>query len=303
MALIVCKECGKEFSDKADKCPNCGCPVEFSQVSSQVEAPKAASSPTPQPVPQAVSVTPTPAAPTSEPKKKNSKMAVTGFILSLIFCVPVFPFIGLILCIIALRNKAYKNGLAKAGIVIAIIALVLGAYIWGNNDDTSSTTPSASSEASTTASNKTDSTVKEENTVATPEPTEAPTPEPTPAETKEEFMASCEEPDYKDLARYPDDNIGKRIKLKVKISQILQGGLFDSNEYYRVYTDTSGYDLYLDDEYFMYDERIDDDTKLLQDDIIEVYGEFAGTETVTRALTGTKEDVPSFKAYYIDIIE
>ena len=79
--------------------------------------------------------------------------------------------------------------------------------------------------------------------------------------------------------------------------------MFDSNEYYRVYTDTSGYDLYLDDEYFMYDERIDDDTKLLQDDIIEVYEEFAGTETVTRALTGTKEDVPSFKAYYIDIIE
>lgn len=26
MALITCSECGKEFSDKADKCPNCGCP-------------------------------------------------------------------------------------------------------------------------------------------------------------------------------------------------------------------------------------------------------------------------------------
>lgn len=28
MALIVCSECGKEFSDKALKCPNCGCPTE-----------------------------------------------------------------------------------------------------------------------------------------------------------------------------------------------------------------------------------------------------------------------------------
>ena len=27
MALIKCNECGKEISDKADKCPNCGCPV------------------------------------------------------------------------------------------------------------------------------------------------------------------------------------------------------------------------------------------------------------------------------------
>lgn len=26
--LVKCPECGKEMSDKADKCPNCGCPVE-----------------------------------------------------------------------------------------------------------------------------------------------------------------------------------------------------------------------------------------------------------------------------------
>lgn len=28
MALITCTECGKEFSDKAAACPNCGCPTE-----------------------------------------------------------------------------------------------------------------------------------------------------------------------------------------------------------------------------------------------------------------------------------
>lgn len=28
MALIKCIECGKEFSDKADACPNCACPTE-----------------------------------------------------------------------------------------------------------------------------------------------------------------------------------------------------------------------------------------------------------------------------------
>lgn len=27
MALIVCPECGKEYSDKANACPNCGCPT------------------------------------------------------------------------------------------------------------------------------------------------------------------------------------------------------------------------------------------------------------------------------------
>lgn len=29
MALITCPECGKEFSDKASACPNCGCPITY----------------------------------------------------------------------------------------------------------------------------------------------------------------------------------------------------------------------------------------------------------------------------------
>ena len=31
MALIKCSECGKEISDKAKTCPNCGCPVNKNQ--------------------------------------------------------------------------------------------------------------------------------------------------------------------------------------------------------------------------------------------------------------------------------
>ena len=30
MALIKCPECGKQVSDKASSCPNCGCPVSSS---------------------------------------------------------------------------------------------------------------------------------------------------------------------------------------------------------------------------------------------------------------------------------
>ena len=29
MAMINCAECGKEFSDRANACPNCGCPIEY----------------------------------------------------------------------------------------------------------------------------------------------------------------------------------------------------------------------------------------------------------------------------------
>ena len=35
MALIICSECGKEFSDKAGACPNCGCPVSEMEIKEQ----------------------------------------------------------------------------------------------------------------------------------------------------------------------------------------------------------------------------------------------------------------------------
>ncbi len=32
MALIKCPECGKEISDKAASCPNCGCPINNQKI-------------------------------------------------------------------------------------------------------------------------------------------------------------------------------------------------------------------------------------------------------------------------------
>ncbi|WP_301955878.1 hypothetical protein [uncultured Eubacterium sp.] len=36
MAMIKCVECGKEFSDRASACPECGCPTEYSVDSNNV---------------------------------------------------------------------------------------------------------------------------------------------------------------------------------------------------------------------------------------------------------------------------
>ena len=44
MALITCSECGKEYSDKAPACPNCGCPTQPGEVA-PVSSPKAKEQP------------------------------------------------------------------------------------------------------------------------------------------------------------------------------------------------------------------------------------------------------------------
>ncbi len=38
MALINCPECGKETSDKATTCPNCGCPIKRAETKIMVKA-------------------------------------------------------------------------------------------------------------------------------------------------------------------------------------------------------------------------------------------------------------------------
>jgi len=37
MALINCEECDKEFSDKAESCPNCGCPITAKEVNENIK--------------------------------------------------------------------------------------------------------------------------------------------------------------------------------------------------------------------------------------------------------------------------
>ena len=89
MALIRCPECGKEISDKAADCPNCGAAV----------------------------------------RMKHSVVGIIGFILSILglflgiygafLCI-----ISIILCIIGCFEKDKKHGFAIAGNIISFIFIL-----------------------------------------------------------------------------------------------------------------------------------------------------------------------------------
>ena len=148
----------------------------------------------------------------------------------------------------------------------------------------------------TTAAEETTTQPKTEETATEEETTVAET------ESEDEFKSSCQEIGYKKLLRTPDDYVGQRIVITAEVQQVIDGGLFDDSKYYRVQTDNSGSGYYFDDEYFMYDNRVNDDMKILDKDVLKIYGEFTGLETIKRAMTGTKDEVPAIKAYYIELI-
>lgn len=293
MAMINCPECGKEISDKAATCPNCGAPVERCKAPEiEVQSSKNLSERYRK----------------RDEKSKASKLSIVSLVLSIIGCTYIF---GAICAIIDLLKK---DGRKKTYSIIALcicavwffLLVIVGLPSSDKTDDTKTTDKieviaDANSTAPEEIENNTssDSSDETESTTETQAETESNS---SPEFTKEEFAASCQQIPYKNLLRNPDDYIGQRIKITAKIQQVMQGGWLDDNQYYRVQTDNDGYEWYFDDEYFMYDYRIDDDTKLLQDDVLIIYAEFAGLETVTRALTSTKEEVPAIKAYYVEII-
>nr|DAJ64406.1 MAG TPA: zinc-ribbon containing domain protein [Caudoviricetes sp.] len=121
--------------------------------------------------------------------------------------------------------------------------------------------------------------------------------------SEDDYKAECQTVDYKELCRYPEKYEGTKIVVKVKVSQIIDANFSGSEKAWRTYTDNSGYGFYADDEYYMLDKRGGDAVKILEDDIITVYGEFTGLEKITRALTSTTDELPRVEVKYADLVD
>jgi len=119
MALITCKECGKEISSKAEKCPNCGCPV--NNVTQNMNSYNMAGQVTPPLTP----VQNTQNIPGNNPSNnKNTGLGIAALVLSVLGCT---FWLAIVLAIIDLCQK---NGRKKTCSVIALVVsgiwLVIG---------------------------------------------------------------------------------------------------------------------------------------------------------------------------------
>lgn len=178
------------------------------------------------------------------------------------------------------KNKPpiYKRWWFIAIIVLIVLSAIGGSGSSSDGSASSSTTKASASTASSAAS-------------VVPEISE------------DDYKAECQSVDYKELCRYPEKYEGTKIVVKVKVSQIIDANFSGSEKAWRTYTDNSGYGFYADDEYYMLDKRGGDAVKILEDDIINVYGEFTGLEKITRALTSTTDELPRIEVKYADLVD
>lgn len=112
-----------------------------------------------------------------------------------------------------------------------------------------------------------------------------------------EYKESCESFDYKMIARDPELYRGRKACFTGKVIQVLENG---NNIVLRVNV-TKGSYTYEDTIYVNYTRENSSESRILEDDIITMYGSLAGLETYKTVLGGSIT-IPKIYAEYIELI-
>lgn len=107
---------------------------------------------------------------------------------------------------------------------------------------------------------------------------------------KQSYMKQCKTYSYSKIQRKPDKYDGKKIKVSGTVIQVMEGWLDTVS--LRI-EDSSGNVWYVSYGYS------DNESKILENDKVTVYGESTGTETYTTVL-GNTQTIPSVDAEYIE---
>lgn len=115
--------------------------------------------------------------------------------------------------------------------------------------------------------------------------------------TDEEFISICEEYDYDDIARNPDNYKGKHAVFTGQVIQVQESG---KHVVMRVNVTKGEFDIYTDTVYVEYERKSDDEPRVLDWDIITMYGSMNGIKKYT-AVFGNQVTIPSFIARIVEI--
>lgn len=174
------------------------------------------------------------------------------------------------------EKKKSKKGL-MIGIIVAVVIVVVamvGILALGGDDESTGTAnaPAASEEATM---------------------------------SKEDFIASCQEYTYEEIARDPDQYKGKNAKFTGQVIQVQEDGddvimrvSITKNEY--DYGDGDSDVFYEDPIYVEYTQKSNSESRVLENDIVTLYGTLGGLMTY-ESIFGEQISIPSINAEYIEI--
>lgn len=122
-------------------------------------------------------------------------------------------------------------------------------------------------------------------------------------ENRDNFINSCEEYVYKDVARNPNSYKNKKAKFRGKVIQVMEN---DNDVTYRINVTAvenkympGGY-IWEDTIYVDYTRKNENESRVLEEDIIVVYGNLNGLMTYETVL-GNSVSIPWLKAEYVEI--
>lgn len=115
-------------------------------------------------------------------------------------------------------------------------------------------------------------------------------------EDGDSYKASCTQYDYRQISRYPADYEGKRGYFQGYVQQVIEDG-----NNVQLLVNTTEYDWEWDDPIIVWYTRRDvNEARILEDDLVELWGELKGLHTY-ESLLGESITVPSMTAKYISI--
>lgn len=115
-------------------------------------------------------------------------------------------------------------------------------------------------------------------------------------EVEMDYKNKCKEYTYEDIARNPEETRGNDAKFRGEVIQVLEDG---NSVEMRVNITKESYG-YSDTIYVSYDRKSENEDRILEDDIITIYGKLGGLETYTSIL-GADITLPQVFAEYIEI--
>lgn len=175
------------------------------------------------------------------------------------------------------------------GVVILIAAGVASSrHTSTGNSVTTATSRAASGAARSTAAKTTAAKTTQPTTQATTIP---------PTTSLGDYISNCQSVPYDDLARYPDNYKGTKLMFRGKVVQVSEGYFGVTN--YRISVTQGSYGIWTDTVFVTY-SLPSGSAKILEDDIVDIYGESTGAYTYT-AVMGQSVTIPGISAVYIGI--